>query len=149
MNIAFKLLGMLMLFMSCTAFGFYRAISLENRYKRLDKICRCMDELYNRILHSSGEIDRLMYASFGESADSLIEKEKTLEILKHEETELLSEFLSSLGSGDTESECSRIMLYKSLFEACRDSASRDCESGCRLWRTAGICVGVATCIFLM
>ncbi len=149
MNTAFKIFGMLLLFVSCTAFGIYKSAQLKERYKRLDKICRSMDGLYNRILHSSGELDKLMYASFGETADSLIEREQTSEVLKREEAELLGEFLSSLGSSDTESECSRILLYKSLFEAHRDSALGDCESGCRLWRTAGICVGAATCIFLM
>lgn len=149
MNTVFKLLGMLMLFMSCAAYGFFKAALLEQRYKRLDRICRCMDELHSRIFHSSLELDRLMYASFGESRDSLVAREQSVGMLKCEETALLEEFLSALGSGDTESECSRILLYKSLFEAHRDSALSDCESGCRLWRTAGICVGVATCIFLM
>lgn len=149
MNIVFKLLGMLLLFVSCAAFGFFKAASFERRHKRLDMICRCMDELYCRILHSSGELDPLMRASFGEPRDSLIERECGAGILKREELELLTEFVSSLGSSDTESECSRILLYKSLFEARRDGARASCESGCRLWRTAGVCVGIAGCIFLM
>lgn len=149
MHTAFKILGMSLLFASCTAFGIYKSALLKERYKRLDKICRCMDELYSRILHTSGELDGVMYASFGDSADNLIEKEKSSGILKREETELLREFLSALGCGDTKSECSRILLYKSLFESHRDSAYGDCDSGCKLWRTAGICTGIAVCIFLM
>ncbi len=149
MSTAFKILGMLLLFSSCAGYGFFRAYALQRRHKRLEDMCKGMEELYSRILHSSGEIDRLMRKSFGDTGENLLLQEQNAGVLNAEDMKLLVEFLSHLGSADTQSECARIRLYKGLFEAQRDSARDICIGGCRLWRTAGVCTGLAGCIFLL
>ena len=108
-----------------------------------------MQQLYNRILYHSGELDRLMLLCFGTTAEELEKTERTAGILGREEMDILCEFLSVIGTADTESECSRILLYKSLFEQRRDVLFEISNKNCRLWQTAGICAGLAICIFLM
>ncbi len=141
MSLVLKLFGMLVLLLSSTALGFFKAIGLKRRSENLQKICFALGTLRERLC-------------LGGSRESLIAECFPAEALRGEalninDKSILSEFLDGFGSNVSGAEIERINHFRELFAQQLTAAEQSRIQGGRLYKTIGFCTGLCACIFLI
>lgn len=149
--LVFKILGLVMILISCSLFGFLKSFSLKKRVEKLQKICVSMETFENLIKSGTLEFNDLIEMSFEKDTVYICNKLPVVNKsgLLNEETELLQTFLSKAGMSDINSECSRISIYKSLLKKTLASAEDRMGQYSKLYNTLGVLTGLAICIFLV
>ncbi len=150
MNMALKLLGMLLVFSSCFMLGAYKASRLKIRVTGLCGLLEGLSELSARLMYEQSERSVLIHRTL--SAKGIEFDGKGLKCkngLNAEDERLLLEFLSDFGSGDINRERERIELYIELFSKVNDAARREADQCSRLYKTLGACLGAAGCLIII
>lgn len=147
----FKGLGLITVFSACAVIGFLKSFALKKRHKKLCSIYRSMSDLRERIRMGTGEIENLVYLSFGGDTVSICEGKAVIDImyLEKADTAVLEEFFKDLGMSDREAECERVGLYMALIEKKCGDAEKKCAELCRLYSSLGILCGLFICIFFL
>ena len=137
-----KFLGLILLFCSCTAAGFWKAAALRRRVKTLDAVDTALSELSRRVASDGRERQFLL-------AETITKRGLSAEnpFLSADDRKMLAEFLLSFGSGDAETEQHRIALCRGNLHEQRNAAKRAADERARLYRVTGFCMGAAGCIF--
>lgn len=147
----FKLLGLLMILVSCTFLGVLKSLSFKKRAKKLAGICVSLSTMEQLVKAETVEFPQLIESSFESETVSMqggmpLVNETNL---NKDDIELLNTFLSKLGMSDAYSECSRIGIYKTLLEKQCSEAEAKAEQYSKLYNSLGFLTGLAICIFLI
>ena len=147
-----KFFGVLMIFVSCAALGFFKAFSLGARVKSLKQIYAGLDLLYIRISQTNDELPKVLKTCFSDCRCITIDRHKALilkDCLKPSDITVLEELFSTLGSGNKESECAKISLCKTQIEKNLLLAEKTYLEGAKIWQTLGVCTGLALGIMVI
>lgn len=144
----FKILGLLLILLSTTSFGFYKANRLVKRSRALGEICVSLEKLAELIKCGTGELKELLSLSFSDKIGNGNEIMIDDSLLK-EDNELLKKLISEMGISHRETEYKHILLYKTLFEKRLREAENDSTRLCKLYNTLGFLTGLSICIFLV
>ncbi len=144
-----KFLGLVLIFISSAAFGFYKSFSLRQKQKNLLKICKSVSLLGDLIRTSGAEKNELLEKAFGEDFLSKISNCPSLLKLEKNSLSLLGEFLNSFGSGDAEAEYNRSKAYCELFYKEYYHLEEQNSSQCKLYSSLGVLFGIGLCIFFL
>lgn len=152
MSWVIKLAGLALVFFACVFVGVYKSSMLKKRENILGEIKGCMDELSVRLLYEGSEKNRIIERVFYKKGIITLES-GNLKVLpcgiNDDDKKLLEEFLCLFGGQDTDSEYKRIKLYTELLERNLKEASEKSAQLSRLYRTLGICTGIAVCLILV
>ena len=138
-----RIIGVLMLVLGCSFYGFYRANLLFSRKKRLYDICLFIETAADKI-RLGEQMEQIVNASgsaagiYTENLTFLINKEN----LKPNDISLASDFLNGLGMGDTEGELKRCQTYKELFKKEYVLAEQEAAQKAALYRKLGGFLGL-------
>ena len=151
MNVLLKITGLIFVFFSCCACGFYQSEKLKKRVVRLSDFVRAVHEYAQRVRVGTEEVERLLFLCFGEEEIRRTENgfSLTCAFMKKEDEQLAREFFCNIGMGSAEEEYERAKLYTVLFSERRGQAEKDAQERCRLMKTLGVSVGCFLCIFLL
>ncbi|MCQ2477893.1 MAG: stage III sporulation protein AB [Clostridia bacterium] len=147
-----KLSGVCFIMFCAYAAGSVKSHSLIARKNALQDVLKGIKMLKTRLLYSDFEIQTVLYESFFECECISLCGNKAYVCgneLKKEDTELLSQFFSLLGTSDRNSECERAKMYENLLSDRLCDAESEAKSGCRLIKTLSICIGLAVCILII
>ena len=151
MSLLFKLSGLFILFLVCTALGFQKSVNIKKRSHRLNSFYRSLILLAERIKSGAGEIGEILPLCFNDTL-VYIEKGEILfdkSYLETADIDLIDEYFSNLGFSDKDSEYERTRLFISLIKKQLDQAEEMAQSLCKLYNTLGVLIGVFICIFLL
>ena len=152
MQFGIRFLGIVIIFLSSSYFGFYRAALLEKRLSELKKIYSCIDLLKERISHMPQETDAIYDCCF-KNCESVKICDGRLytdgNILKCEDKAVLEEFFGSFGKSDSKSEYSKAVLCLKLLSKQISATQEEVNRKTRIWRISGICAGLAGAILLI
>ena len=151
MSVLLKGLGLVFVFCSCCAFGFYESGKLKKRVSRLSLFVCALTEYAQRVRVGTEEIDRLLCLSFGQETVRRTAEgfALTCPFSKKEDEKLATEFFCNIGMGNAEQEYERAKLYTALFSKRLEEAEKDARERCRLMKTLGVLSGCFLCIFLL
>lgn len=152
MTVVFKCLGIIILFISLSALGFYAATKTERHLKVTGEFIAYITELRDRILYEGSELSVLIQKVFGQSP--LIElKDGKITVtdcgINKTERKIVEDFFIKLGSTECQGEISRAELCISLL---RDEQSRTASQTAeksKLYRILGVCGGILGCILFI
>lgn len=147
----FKLSGLLLLFLSCSAFGFWRSFCISKRAQKLEQITRSCFELGARIKTEKKELSRVISLCFSKETVFIKNERPVLNksFLENRDIELLEEFFASFGMRDKASEYERVKLFCAILEKESSFAGEKAKKLCRLYNTLGLLFGLSICIFFL
>lgn len=151
MLLLFKLLGLVLIFLTSMGIGFLNSSALRRRKERLCSIYRSFVQLAEYIKSENTEITALLERCF-EQSDIILQNGKVQfneKYLESEDNSLLKEFLNGFGTRDIEGEYKRTCMYASLLDKQRELADGKCKELCRLYDTLGVLLGAVICIFFI
>ncbi len=138
MKFLFKVFGIVLVFLCVAFLGLFKSFSKRDYIRRLKKTVSALEKADNMLRTGATKREKILSKSFEDA-----------QLLNIPESDLLNAFFRDFGSGDLITEHKRIQELKKelLAEICREEAEY-AKSG-RLWRTAGVCGGLAVCIMLI
>ena len=145
-----KICGLALLMAVCTGTGFYMSARLVSRKKRLNSVGVFISSVSERI--RTGEELCDIIAREGAAAGIFNDGYKTrLEPggLNGRDTELINEFLSDLGMGDTVSQISRCETYAELIKRQEHEAEEEVKQKSALYGKLGLFAGLFMLIILI
>ena len=152
MKLAFRIIGIILIFLFSAYLGFFKAFSKREYIKRLKKTVLALSKAENMLRTGATSRDEILSASFSAveklrqvGGKTVVDDNQMREDIKS----MINSFFCEFGSGDTISESQRIGgLKKELEEEiCREEAEY-AKVG-KIWRTAGICAGLMAAIMLI
>lgn len=152
MLIWFKVAGLTLLSLSICAFGFIKALSLQNRQLQLRQMILSLDGFISRLQGAPCELSVLLPECFGDCSFLEITGAKAVckkGDLDRKDRSIIDEFFASLGFGVARGEISRARAYKSVLERRFDEITKQSLPSVRLWQTFGISIGAAVAILLI
>ena len=149
--LSFKLFGIVLIMISSTLFGFYKAQRLAKRKKRLSYIINALSCLSEQIKFGGGELKTILPSCFsGLKEFPFFDDNPTLfDDITDEDNEILRELFSNIGSGDSSAECDRIARAISQLGRKYAEATEEAEQKSKIWQCGGVSVGLAISILLM
>ena len=164
-----KIFGAIMIFLSCTFWGFSSSLVPYKRYKNLIKIMSALNTMKNEIRFSSDYIDEIILkavkiSEFDYIFQTTAEYEKSIPISKRwkdavledyqklhlnkEDCEALIMFGSELGMTDREGQLKNIENTLAMLATLKESAKEDYEKMSKLKKGLGLSLGLFTIIIL-
>lgn len=147
-----KLSGLALIFLSSSLFGFYKARLLGARVKTIGGIIGSLSCLKEQIEYGGGELGSILPLCFSDTDAVCIDTDGikvSSSILTAEDKGILDDLFAVLGSADSATECSRIERCLSLLKRQYHTAQDELNQKGKLWRSGGVCLGAAICIFLI
>ena len=139
-RLLFKIIGLLFLFLCCTALGFLKANALKNRLDSLKKLKNGLLTLKEQLRLHSGDKNKLISVCFPNI-------NKLLQTLPPDDIKLWNEFLAQFGFGDTKSEYERCLAFITLFDNKINALAGEISEQQKLYKSLGFLGGVFLCIF--
>lgn len=141
-----KLFGCLLVIILATLIGLSKSRALKERTYRLKQL--------SRMFMQAAELIRYRRSTVGEIIDKLNEDEHFSALLNEndlsqQEKELLSGFLSELGTTDAEGQLSMISLYCSRCGELIDASKNEETAKCRLYEQLGFLCGAFIAVLLI
>lgn len=150
-----KMIGCAAIILSGTYSGFLFAARLEKRKNVLKTVSCLMNEteiyLSGEVMTTENIISSLCAKKeYKEIIDCCLHKKgDCLEVISHNERQVLNDFFLKLGKTDLYSQLNLIKMYKSVITESYDMISEISKNKCRLYRTSGILVSMMLCLLLI
>ena len=147
----FKIIGLLILFISSSMLGFLKSYNLKMRAEKLKGLCLSFEMLASRIKAEKTELERAVLLSFSEDTVYIKESKAVINpaLLEKEDISLVEEFFESFGRRDINSEYERVLLFASLLQKQRKDAEEKKEKLSKLYNSLGVLFGIFICIFFL
>ena len=139
-KLLFKIIGLGLLLLCCTALGFLKANALKYRLEALQKIKNGFLSLKELIRLHNGDKTQLINKCFPDV-------KQLMKYLDNQDQKLWNEFLSVFGSGDTKNEYERCLAFISLFDSKISNLSKETAVQQKLYKSLGFFSGLFLCIF--
>ncbi len=151
MAYSLKILGALAVFISLSSVGFLKADMLKRRVTAITFTIGALNTLSELMAYGSDERTVLLKRCFGErityNASGVAECADA--DFNAYDKQILNETLLMLGSGDTDSECRRIELCTKRLQTNLEAAQREYSEKSKVYRSVGVCAGLAFGIFII
>lgn len=152
MKLTVKAAGVVLVFLCFTLYGFFKSFSKKDYIKWLKKIDLALIKTENLLRQGNLNREGILKAAFSKVEgfniylDSAEIKNKDI---SDDLLLLLNTFLSDFGRNDTETELSSAeKVRQAVLEGIASKQEEYSTTG-KLWRTAGICAGLAVGIMLI
>lgn len=141
-----RLAGCLLIIVVGTLIGTAKSRALKDRTNRLNQLLR--------MLTRASELIRYKRSTVGEIMEQLKEDQHFRDLLdstdlERQENELISGFLSELGTTDAEGQLSMIALYSSRCRELIEAAKNEEAAKCRLYEQLGFMSGAFIAVLLI
>ena len=141
-----KLTGIAVIVLSCSIFGFLKSFSKRQEILRLQKIDAALTRADNMLRLGVGDRERILSESFsdidGIGFTEYGEKNNTAYAC-------LNTFFREFGRGDIPTERQRINRLRYEIREQLEREKKAYASSGKIWRTAGVCVGLSIGIMLI
>ena len=140
-----KLIGILVLLFSVSAYGFYKAAKVELAEKRILQYISCISELRDRILYDGSEVLTLVKNTFGNSPLVIIKNGRVHTAdcgIDDSERKIIEEFFARLGTTERQGEGSRAELCLSTLKKRNELLAEETAKKAKLYRILGVCGGI-------
>lgn len=147
-----KITGIILLVAVCSMWGFLKSFSLNARCKKMSAFCDGLDTLYVHIEQGGCELDAAIKNSFCKCDFITVEKGKALckdSDLTFDDKAVINDFLSSLGKSAKKAECDRIISFSHSIKKRLNDAECDAVQKSKLFKTFGVCIGLALGVLLI
>lgn len=146
----FKIIGLLLVFLSSSFLGVHKSNCLLKRSKALGEICISLEKLAGLIKCGTADLQQLLNLCFGNKIQNT-KKGYTLkdDRLCNEDKELFEKMLMQMGVSNKESETKNVLLYNALFQKRLKEAETEASQLVRLYNSLGVLIGASICIFLI
>lgn len=146
-----KFLGTILIVFSCSIIGFLKSYSLVLRCKKLSQLLDGVNALYENIDQGGNTLDVAIKNSFINCdfllceyglfvcADASLKNDKIL----------IEDFFNKLGSSTKKIECDRINNFKIKLKNQLKNAQSESDQKSKIYKTLGVCVGLAIAILLI
>ncbi len=147
----FKVMGIIVLFLSSAAFGFLKSFAIRKRAEKLSLAARSVKTLASRIKAEKTEMQRALKICFREETVKMQNGSPVLNkaYLDNEDITLFEEFFEKLGLSDINTEYERISLFASLIEKRGKDAAAEADKLCKLYNSLGVLFGIFISIFFL
>lgn len=148
---AVKLALLTVTFLSFASYGLIKSNNVKKRVAQLEKINTALFDFAEKMRYAKSDLGALITECFFECPFLIFGENGVTQngFLNSGDMSLLREFFDGCGSLDRESEYKRAVLYISLFSKRYEDAAKECEKESRLFKTAGISIGLAAVIMLI
>ena len=146
-----KLIGLLIIFATCSFGGLYKSLKLKKRAEKLFLFAKALDDMAERIKAQAAEAAVLISACFKDEAVFINRGKISFNnnFLEKEDINLLNEFFDDFGARDKDGEYERTKFYAALLQKQYEFSDIKCNKLCRLYNSLGVLSGLFICIFLM
>ena len=152
MNSILKIIGLILVFSVCTAYGFMKSSSLKKREKYLETLINCVEELRQSIRFNGASKEKLINKVFI-CRNLLLINNKNIVFPENscddETQKILCDFLTSFGTEDIESELKRAELCKLSLERRYLNLQKTSFALAKIYRTMGLSVGAVICLLFI
>ncbi|MBQ8739932.1 MAG: stage III sporulation protein AB [Clostridia bacterium] len=148
----FKISGIFLIVIVCSAAGLLKSLSIKNRSKKLSAFCDGLNTLYEYIEQGGCELDIAIKISFSKCVFLQHKNGRFLCLdndLKGEDKAMIDGFFDGLGSSAKKAECDRINSFKLKMKTHLKEAENDVSQKSKIYQTFGICIGLAIGILLI
>ncbi|MBR4909948.1 MAG: hypothetical protein IKZ47_01330 [Clostridia bacterium] len=147
-----KLGGIIAVVIGFSLFGAAKAYSKKTDIKWLKSVAAALDSASELLLAGASSSADILSRSFGKvegffAANGVIRIENRA--LNAELADILNGFLNEFGKGDTEHELRRIKRVAQRLCEFTEEAEADYCATAKIWRTGGVCFGLAAGIMLL
>ncbi|MBQ1279231.1 MAG: stage III sporulation protein AB [Acutalibacteraceae bacterium] len=151
MSYSLKLFGALAVVISLSSVGFLKADILKRRVLALNFTISAIGALSEFISYGSDERSVLLSKCLGDRVayNSSGVAECNDADLDVSDKQIINEMLTKLGSGDVDGENRRIELCKTRLQTQLTAARRDYNDKSKVYRSIGVCAGLAFAIFII
>lgn len=150
MNLFFKLFGISLIIAAATSLGFYKASCVCEEEKLLSQICSSLHSLREKIRLNYGEMSVIVPLCFSNKILNIEKGEVNITaMVPFAERQILSDYFSTAGMGDIESEIAKADTYINLFEERLLEKRKKTKELCKLYRTVGFLCGLFLSIFMI
>ena len=147
-----KLIGVLLIVLSCSAVGFLKSKSVCLRVKKLKLLHSGINSLFEYIEQDKYELKpaienaflKCNFITFENSNICCIDNDLTIE-----DKNLINDFLKSLGCSSKKSDCDRIKAFASLVQKNLTTAETERVQKSKIYQSFGVCIGLALGILLI
>lgn len=146
----FKILGLFLVFLSATIFGFLKTLKLKKRVNKLSSLYCSMSNIREHIRTGTNEIPTLIKKTFPKNSVILTNNKYTISSadITNSDKKIIDEFLAEIGMADSKTEYQRIGLYMTLISQNQIQAENDLAKLGKLYSATGALIGALICIFL-
>ena len=151
MGYSLRIFGALAVVLSLSATGFLKADLLKRRVTAIGNMIGALNTLRELIAYGNDERETLIGKCFGKGVSygshGVLECNDT--DLNVSDRQIINEMLHSLGSGDIASENRRIELCVKRLQTQLEAARREYSDKSKVYRSLGVCAGLAFGIFII
>lgn len=147
-----KASGVLLIIVSCAAFGFFKSFCIKNRVKKISEFYHGLSMLYEYIEQGGTELFTAVENSFSKCQFLYFEKQKFHckdNDLNQDDKAVIDDFFNTLGTSVKKVECDRINALKIVVKKRLDDAERDSLQKEKIYQMLGICTGLTVGILLI
>ncbi len=151
MIMIFKIIGGLLLVISCWGFGFYKSYEIKVKRDFLREIVLNLDKLQSEIRLCSGELFPILKRTFNSEKISFENKKFQIseKYIDRKNLQILNKMIAILGTADTLGECEKIEVYKGIFKKICDEYEKKYTADKKVWQTLGISGGIAAALLII
>lgn len=148
-----KIIGIVLVFLCFTMFGFYQSYKLNRRKRSVADILLFLNKLSTAIRYRTSDIYTLVDDCSHGCLLPLKNKKEYLKAvdelnLYKDERKLLKAFFTEFGKTDVDGELSNIEYYKHIFAEQYQTAKSEIEKKSKLYRMSGLFTGLAFAVIL-
>lgn len=148
-----KISGLIFIVTATTLFGIELSLRLRRRAGAINWYIKAVSEIGEKIRYTSAELGVIIGSIYGQEKYLRVDEPFSVSLrevgLDDADKQILTEFFSGLGSGDTEEEIKRCSLYKRTLEKQLSSAEKAADEKSRLYKMLGFFGGIAIAIILI
>lgn len=169
----FKTIGLVFIFIVCTAAGFLKSLTISKRVKELEAFCGAFAQISTEIRYFASPTDVIMKKlesmseyknlkvftyckeellvnrNFQSSWKKAVEKAVPYLSINKDDAETIKRFGESFGTTDVEGQTANCEEYSSLLNKRLDSARADKASRGKMYTSLGILAGIFFTIFFI
>ena len=147
-----KLMGIVILLTSMTAYGFYMASSAMTVTKRILEYITCITELRDRISYNGGELLSIVKSAFGELPIIVIKNGRVYTTdcgIGERERKIIDDYFTKLGTTERQGEINRAELCITLLKERYNSLAKENAEKAKLYRILGVSAGIFVSIIFI
>ncbi len=148
-----KISGLVFIVSATTLFGIELSLRLRRRVGAINWYIKAVSEIGEKIRYTSAELAPIIGSIYDHQKYLIVDEPFSVSLretgLDDADKQIVNEFFSGLGSGDTEEEIKRCSLYKRTLEKQLTFAEKAAAEKSRVYKMLGFFGGLGIAIILI